>query len=145
MVRFMMALAALSMVSSTPARAYKADTLAAFVLSALVTNYVSSKRTVADVRAKAQKMIEDYEENHVLFKFDDINWAYGVMRATDQELENRLWWNNIIRSSIFGALSSLAYHSFRYPNPATITIHNHYPDNRCGQQESACAAPFFQK
>lgn len=144
MVRRMMMLIALSMVSTTPAQAYKADKIAAFLVPALITNYLSSKRTVADIRAKAQKMIEEYEENHVLFKFDDITWAYGVMRATDQELENRLWWNNIITSSIIGAFSSLVYHSLMYPNPAAITIHNHYPD-RCTQQESACAAPFFQK
>lgn len=110
-------------------RAYNLDTIAAFAVPALITNYLSSKRTVAHIRAKAQAMIDDYEHNNVVFTTNDIRWAYDIVKSTDKELENRVWWNATIKSALVGAFTAFVYNSIMYPgekNKPDIHNHTHY-------------------
>lgn len=147
-MRTLMALCIAVTMSSTTTHAYKVDTIAAFFAPAFLTNYLSSKRTVAEVRAKAQTMIDDYEQHNGIFTVHDIRWAYEVVRSSDQELEQRLWWNNMVKSAIIGAFSALVYHSIMHPSKTEPTEHNHYyhsttdryPSDRCAYDQ--IAAPF---
>lgn len=105
-------------------QAYNLDTIAAFVAPALITNYLSSKHTVAHIRAKAQAMIDDYEHNNVVFTTNDIRWAYEIVKSTDKELANRVWWNSTVKSAMVGAFTAFAYNSFMYPSKQ-IEQHDH--------------------
>lgn len=100
---------------TTITHAYNRDTIAAFFVPALLANYLSQKPTVADIRAKAQAMIDNYEQNNVIFTASDIRWAYGIVKASDKEIENRLWWNKIIKSSLVGACIALVYNNLMHP------------------------------
>jgi hypothetical protein len=129
---------------------YALDTYAAFTMSAFLTSFLSTKRTVADVRAKAQIMIDEYEQKHAIFSVADIGWAYKVTKCTDQELASMLWWNNILKSTIIGAFTALVYHSIMHPNPSghSCTHHCHCcyysrsSESPCSSSMSEVAAPY---
>ena len=110
--------------TSTTTQAYNRDTIAAFFVPAVITSYLSSKRTVALIRAKAQAMIDDYEHKNKVFSTNDIRWAYDIVQSTDKELENRVWWNSTIKSVIVGAFTAFVYNSFMYPGEKN-EHHNH--------------------
>ena len=126
---FLATLVCAGTLTSTTIQAYNFDTIAAFVAPALITHYLSSKRTVAHIRAKAQAMIDDYEQKNVDFTTNDIRWAYDIIKSTDKELENRVWWNSTIKSVMVGAFTAFVYNSFMYPgekNEQHTHHHTHY-------------------
>lgn len=126
---FLATLVCAGTLTSTTIQAYNLGTIAAFVAPALITNYLSNKRTVAHIRAKAQAMIDDSEHNNIVFTANDIRWAYDIVKSSDKELENRVWWNATIKSALVGAFTAFVYNSFMYPgekNKPDIHNHTHY-------------------
>lgn len=126
---FLATLVCAGTLTSTTIQAYNLGTIAAFVAPALITNYLSNKRTVAHIRAKAQAMIDDSEHNNIVFTPNDIRWAYEIVKSSDKELENKVWWNATIKSALVGAFTAFVYNSFMYPgekNEQHIYHQTHY-------------------
>jgi hypothetical protein len=98
------------------ATVHACDTVAAFVVSAGVAHHFMSKRTIEQVRAHAQQMVDDYENRHGLFTIRELRDAYQVLRYTDEELRNRLWWGNKCGSLFFGLFGAVLYHALIHPS-----------------------------
>lgn len=109
------------------------DVAAAFAIPAILTDSCLSQRTVEDARAQAQAMIYYYENHLGLFTIEEIRNAYWVMRATDKQIENKLWWENKALAALAGLCTAAVYTSFKYP-------HNH---SFCGQPYIFSSSPSY--
>lgn len=119
------------------------DTITAFALPAALVSYFGSKVTVTDMRATAENMIADYEDHRGIFRYDDICDAYSIVKATDQQLTNRIWWENLLCSASIGFITSLVYHAIKHPSKDSVCFQPHIPVH-LHVDYGSWAAPYFR-
>lgn len=121
---FLMCIVLAGSIASTTIQA-GCDVAAAFAIPAILTDSCLSKRTVEDARAQAQATIYYYENHLGVYTIEAIRKAYWVVRATDKQIENNLWWENKGVAALAGLCTAAVYGLIMYPEKRPSCYHSH--------------------